>query len=101
VLTSSCITITGNAPNGDYNDDHWTDINKIGFYPKSKWLAEKALWELHKKQEGEHKTEMVVIMPSLIFGPTIVDNTGALSYSEGVTASFLKGSFPGIPSPDI
>lgn len=101
VATGSCITITGNMPNGSYADDHMTDVAKISHYPKSKLLAEKALWELHKAQAGEQKTEIVVVMPSLLFGPTAVDNKNELSYSEGVMATFLNGSYPGIPEPDI
>ena len=80
-MTSSCVTITSGEPNGHYDENHWADVNKTSFYQKSKLLAEKALWEIHKSQAEDHHTEMVVVMPSLLFGPTIVDNLGPLSYS--------------------
>lgn len=52
VATGSCITITGNMPSGSYSDDDKTDVNKISHYPKSKLLAEEALWDLWKAQSG-------------------------------------------------
>jgi dihydroflavonol-4-reductase len=97
VVTSSCITIVASMPNGSYNDDDWADVTKTSHYAKSKILAEKALWELYKAQDPNHKTEVVAIMPSLLLGPTVNDNVGELSYSEEITAAFIDGSYPGIP----
>lgn len=44
VATGSCITITANMPDGSYSDDQIADVSKISHYPKSKLLAEQALW---------------------------------------------------------
>ncbi len=75
------MTITSNMPDGSYTDDHITDINKISHYAKSKLLAEQALWDLYKAQARDRKTEVVVVMPSLLLGPTAKDNKGELTYS--------------------
>lgn len=102
VATGSCITITSNRPSGSYTEDgRYTCHIYKATTPNPSYSLEKALWELHKAQTGDHKTEIVVAMPSLLFGPTVIDNKGDLSFSEIVMATFLDGTYAGIPEPDI
>ena len=72
VLTSSFAAV-GYSPKPirDYTEEDWTDPDTPGLqaYPRSKALAERAAWEFMLRDGGD--TELVVINPTGIFGPTL------------------------------
>lgn len=73
VLTSSFAAI-GYSPKPvrDYTEDDWTDPDSTGLpaYPLSKVVAERAAWDFMEREGGD--TELVVINPTGIFGPSLV-----------------------------
>ena len=81
------------------DEGHWGDPAKCAHYPKSKILAERAIWEIYNKQNLQHyHTEVVSVLPSLVLGPGLTVHKNS---SETLLAEILKGNFPGIPNPDI
>ena len=73
------------------NESHWGDatIPSITAYNLSKLLAEKAAWEfLDHVKEGEHKPELVTILPGFTCGQII--GKGASS-SVDVLKYMLRG----------
>jgi len=74
VLTSSCAAIYGDntdvqhAPGGVLTEDVWNTTSTLehGAYSLSKTLAEKEAWRLADAQD---RWRLVVINPSMVFGP--------------------------------
>lgn len=98
VFTSSCLTLMfGNGHKPVLTEEDWADPTKCAHYPKSKILAERALWELYNKQDltGPH-TEIVSVLPSLVLGPGMTVHGNS---SENQLAEIMKGGFPGHPEP--
>ena len=96
VITSSCLAVwIGNGLKVvDEND--WAVLEYCHHYPKSKVLAEKAAWEFY--ENNKDKIAVTVVNPSLVFGPTFTKHGNS---SETLMAEIFKGSFPGIPDPEI
>ncbi len=73
VLTSSFAAV-GYSPKAvrDYTEEDWTDPDTPGLqpYPRSKAIAERAAWDHFKENPGD--TELVVLNPTFIIGPTLV-----------------------------
>lgn len=62
----------------------WGDPNKCAHYPKSKILAEKAIWEIYNEQNlQQHHTEVVSVLPSLVLGPGLTNHNNS---SEALVA---------------
>lgn len=86
VLTSSCVAIFGDAkdlldyPNQRATEEQWNTSSSITHnpYSYSKTLAEKAAWEIAKKQ---NRWDLVVINPSLVIGPGLNPQSTSESYS--------------------
>ncbi len=84
VLTSSIAAIYGNAmeaegiAGGRFNESHWNTTSSLTDLPYSysKTLAEKEAWKLVKKMPG---TELAVINPGLILGPSLSRRVDATS----------------------
>lgn len=77
-----------------YSEDDWSDVKACGAYEKSKTLAEKAAWEYLHSLPQEERFELVVINPSLILGPSMVQT----DFTSGVVIKkIMGGSFPGMP----
>lgn len=77
----------------------WSDLSLCSHYPKSKTLAEKAIWELYNQQNLQvQHTEVVSILPCLVLGPEL---TGHNNSSEAFIAEILRGNYPGVPDPDV
>ncbi len=97
VLTSSVAAITDTHDGKTvYSEEHWTDTNhpKTSAYYKSKALAEKLAWELISTQEGKDKTELTVINPSAVLGPTLTHDIGT---SNEFVRQILIGKVPAAP----
>lgn len=95
VLTSSFAAI-GYSPKPvrDYTEDDWTDPKTPGLalYPLSKAVAERAAWDFVEREGGD--TELVVINPTWIAGPTLT--TEARSSLQVFTA-MLSGAMTATP----
>jgi nucleoside-diphosphate-sugar epimerase len=81
-----------------FDESDWSDIAKIGFYPKSKTIAERAAWEfiegLNGEEGREYKLELTVINPGLVMGPLMSAN---FSTSGEVVKRLMKRELPGCP----
>src|SRR5580704_8484355 len=95
VLTSS-VAATSRTPGGSWTADEtvWTDASdpKVGAYPRSKTLAERAAWEAIKN--SSRRTTLATVNPSLVVGPILSpDFSGSLQ----VISRLLSGRVPGLP----
>lgn len=95
VLTSSFAAI-GYSPKPvrDYTEDDWTDPETAGLaaYPLSKTVAERAAWDFVEREGGD--TELVVINPTWIAGPTITREVrSSLQFFVGL----LTGAITQVP----
>jgi dihydroflavonol-4-reductase len=95
VLTSSFAAV-GYTPKAgaEFTEDEWTDPDTPGLapYPRSKAIAERAAWDLMNSDDGD--TELVVINPTGIFGPTL---TTAMGSSMQLIKMMLDGTMPLAP----
>lgn len=97
VLTSSTAAITFTHDGKTvYSEEDWTDTNhpKTAAYYKSKALAEKLAWDLISKQTSQNKTELSVINPSAVLGPTLTNDIGT---SNEFIRQILMGKVPAAP----
>lgn len=101
VLTSSVAAIIGDAidcnkmPNGSATEAWWNVTSTLNHQPYnySKTVAERAAWEINKKQE---RWDLIVINPSLVIGPGL--NPFATSESFNIVRQIGDGSMRfGIP----
>ncbi|MER5951652.1 NAD-dependent epimerase/dehydratase family protein [Streptomyces sp. NPDC001904] len=95
VLTSSFAAV-GYTPGtrAEFTEDDWTDPDAPGLapYPRSKAIAERAAWDLMERS-GDG-TELVVVNPTGIFGPTL---TPVLGSSMQLVKAMLDGAMPVAP----
>ena len=77
-----------------FNEGDWSNTEaKIGAYPKSKTLAERAAWEFVRTLGGDNPMELSVINPGFIFGP-LLDST-QIGTSAQTIRDILAGANPG------
>jgi nucleoside-diphosphate-sugar epimerase len=95
VLTSSFAAV-GYSPKAvrDYTEDDWTDPDTPGLppYPRSKTIAERAAWDYIEQHPGD--TELVVLNPTFIIGPTLVTS---LRSSLVAVKAIAEGTLPALP----
>ncbi|MFG2304167.1 SDR family oxidoreductase [Actinacidiphila glaucinigra] len=94
VMTSSYAAVGyTKTPDDHYTEGNWTDPETPGLpaYHKSKVLAEAAAWD-YVRAHGD--IELVVINPTGIFGPQLVDRP---SGSIGLVKAMLHGNMPVVP----
>ncbi|MYT69246.1 MULTISPECIES: NAD-dependent epimerase/dehydratase family protein [unclassified Streptomyces] len=95
VLTSSFAAVGYTPkPGAEFTEDDWTDPDTPGLapYPRSKAIAERAAWDLMGRSGGG--TELVVVNPTGIFGPTL---TPVLGSSMQLVKAMLDGAMPVAP----
>jgi nucleoside-diphosphate-sugar epimerase len=95
VLTSSFAAIGYTPkPGAEFTEDDWTDPDTPGLapYPRSKAIADRAAWDLMSSSGG--RTELVVVNPTAIFGPTL---TTSLRSSLYLVKSMLDGTMTVAP----
>jgi len=95
VLTSSFAAV-GYSPKPvrDYTEEDWTDPDTPGLpaYPRSKAIAERAAWDYMDSNGGD--TELVVLNPTFIIGPTLVTS---LRSSLVAIKAIAEGTMPALP----
>jgi len=75
----------------DYDESDWTDPSTPGLaaYPLSKAVAERAAWDFIEHEGGD--TELVVINPTWIAGPTLtVDARSSLQFFTAMLSGAMK-----------
>jgi dihydroflavonol-4-reductase len=90
VLTSSFAAIGYTPkPTAEFTEDDWTDPDTPGLapYPRSKAIAERAAWDLMEHDGGD--TELVVINPTFILGPTLTTPLAAKVPTEEAPGDHL------------
>lgn len=98
IVTSSTAAVTAQHPKSKeiwHDETYWNRDSNLaeGPYRYSKRLAEEAAWDL----AHEHNLELVVINPSFILGPPVLDRVEGESLT--LMAKFLKGDFEAGGSP--
>jgi dihydroflavonol-4-reductase len=96
VYTSSCSAVHDGLPprDGSFDEADWTDVDAGGLsaYAKSKALAERAAWDLVRREGGG--LELASVNPAGIFGPALsLQATSSL----GVIRRLLFGRVPACP----
>ncbi|MCE2517260.1 MAG: aldehyde reductase [Alphaproteobacteria bacterium] len=94
VLTSSGAAITDTHDGKThFTEEDWTDTDhpKTTAYYKSKTLAERHAWDLINAQKGKSKTELSVINPTVVLGPTLTNDIGT---SNDFIKQILIGKVP-------
>jgi nucleoside-diphosphate-sugar epimerase len=95
VMTSSVAAVFGKGREGSrvYSELDWTDTDDPDQspYSLSKTFAEKAAWEFVEEQGAP---ELVVINPSVVFGPALESDYGS---SLEIIYKLLKGKYPMVP----
>ncbi|GAB3426621.1 Rossmann-fold NAD(P)-binding domain-containing protein [Flindersiella endophytica] len=95
VLTSSFAAVGYTPkPGAEFTEDDWTDPDTPGLapYPRSKAIAERAAWELMRRDGGG--TELVVVNPTFIAGPAL---TTELRSSTLLVKAMLEGAMQVLP----
>lgn len=97
VLTSSVASIfEGYEPSArTFDENDWSNLDgKIGAYPKSKTLAERAAWDFVNTLSGPHPLELAVINPGFVLGPYL---STEMSTSGQLVYKLLRREVPGVP----
>ena len=76
-LSGASITDTHDGKT-HFTEADWTDTEhpKTSAYYKSKTLAERRAWDLIEAQTGETNTELTVINPTVVVGPSLTQDIG-------------------------
>lgn len=93
VSSVAAISSGHNGENKIFTEGDWSKLDKIGAYPKSKTLAERAAWEFIEGSENTNKMELVAINPPLILGP-IPNKTFRTSVE--LIRTYMLGQVPGV-----
>ena len=94
VLTSSGAAITDTHDGKThFTEEDWTIVDhpKTTAYYKSKTLAEQHAWHLISEQSGKSKTELSVINPTVVVGPTLTKDIGT---SNDFIRQIVAGKVP-------
>ena len=94
VLTSSGAAITDTHDGKThFTEEDWTIVDhpKTTAYYKSKTLAEQHAWHLISAQTGKSKTELSVINPTVVVGPTLTKDIGT---SNDFIRQIVAGKVP-------
>jgi dihydroflavonol-4-reductase len=93
VSSNAAISSGHNGENKTFTEEDWTNLDKVGAYPKSKTLAERAAWDFINSAENTNKMELVVINPPLILGPIPNKN---FRTSVELVRTYMLGQVPGV-----
>lgn len=93
VSSNAAISSGHDGENKTFTEEDWTDLDKVGAYPKSKTLAERAAWDFINGPENTSKMELVTINPPLILGPIPNKN---FRTSVELVRTYMLGQVPGV-----
>ena len=88
VYTSTELTVMMKAPKNrkeKYSEEDWSDLEVLGTYEKSKFLAEKAAWDFVNSLPDGEKFELTTILPAFVQGPPLVTS----DFSSGAIMKML------------
>ena len=97
VVTSTCRTLyDSRLSHGKVTEADWGDANdaRIGAYPQSKIIAERAAWD-EIKQRGNGFTTLTTILPSFVQGPLL---GRTVSPSAQIVFRMLNGQMAASPN---
>jgi nucleoside-diphosphate-sugar epimerase len=97
VVTSSGLTISVRKRENHKDmltEADWSDVEICPPYDKSKLLAERAAWDYWNGLPADDRFELVVVIPGLIQGPTLI--TGEFS-SMNYMRMLMMGVMPALP----
>ena len=86
------ITDTHDGKKTHFTEQDWTDVThpKTSAYYKSKTLAEKRAWDLIGAQTGAKKTELSVMNPTVVLGPSLSADIG----TSNILQAIISGKVP-------
>ncbi len=93
VSSNAAISSGHDGENKVFTEDDWTNLDKVGAYPKSKTLAERAAWKFINGAENTNNMELATINPPLILGPIPNKN---FRTSVELIRTFMLGQVPGV-----
>lgn len=100
VTSSTAAVVYGRKPEEYsttiFSEQHWSVLENIKGYERSKTLAEKAVWDFHSKHQGQ--MEIATVNPSFIVGPALSKNTFT---SGDLIERLLKGEVPALPEMSV
>ncbi|KAF2361675.1 NAD-dependent epimerase/dehydratase [Trinorchestia longiramus] len=102
VLTSSFAAVFAEPapsdPNQKFNEENWTDTSSpaVAAYSKSKTLAEKSAWDLHKTLPEDGRFELSTVNPVLVLGPPLIEAHKSAT-SVKILHDAITGKNPGAP----
>jgi nucleoside-diphosphate-sugar epimerase len=92
VSSNAAISSGHEGENKTFTEEDWTNLDKVGAYPKSKTLAERAAWDFIHGSENTSKMELATINPPLILGPIPNKN---FRTSVELVRTYMLGQVPG------
>ncbi len=93
VSSNAAISSGHEGENKTFTEADWTNLDKVGAYPKSKTLAERAAWGFINSAENINKMELATINPPLILGPVPNKN---FRTSVELIRTYMLGQVPGV-----
>ncbi len=93
VSSNAAISSGHEGENKTFTEADWTNLDKVGAYPKSKTLAERAAWDFINSAENINKMELATINPPLILGPVPNKN---FRTSVELIRTYMLGQVPGV-----
>lgn len=98
IVVSSLVAVTGkkNPPKPVFHvsENDWTEPewSRLGAYPVSKTVAEKAAWDFMKEKGQVDK--LVVVNPGMVWGPLLDDME---STTKDICLLAMNGPYPALP----
>lgn len=93
VLTSSIAAVAhGHDSDEVRTEAHWSVVDKVPAYQKSKTLAERAAWDFVRSLPADRGLELVAVNPGMILGPVLSAET---STSHEPILRLLNRAVPG------
>lgn len=93
VSSNAAISSGHEGENKTFTEEDWTNLDKVGAYPKSKTLAERAAWDFINSAENTNQMELATINPPYILGPVPNKN---FRTSVELVRTYMMGQVPGV-----
>ncbi|MBE0672001.1 MAG: aldehyde reductase [Anaerolineales bacterium] len=93
VSSNAAISSGHEGENKTFTEEDWTNLDKVGAYPKSKTFAERAAWDFINSAENTNRMELATINPPYILGPVPNKN---FRTSVELVRTYMLGQVPGV-----